>query len=144
MATPDALSVTRTSEAAQQLHLRLFMHLDIWKEHPPERALWRELIILARADLDSNARHAAWCFYGRSDKAGFIKDYSLQNLADDMGVSKRTAQRSAASVCQARIVKPKRHGQRAASDYHMNGGGLREPRRPLSGAGPESGAGAAP
>ena len=148
MATPDALSVTRTSEPAQdlrdaplkadrnksgetaerpehQLHLRLFMRLEQWKGDPPERALWRELLDLAGAFIDAKARHAAWCMYSRADKTGVIEKYSLKALATDMRASEATAKRAVANLRKARIVKSKRYGRRSGCYYQMNIGGLK-------------------
>ena len=148
MATPDALSVTRTSEPAQdlrdaplkadrnksgetaerpehQLHLRLFMRLEQWKGDPPERALWRELLDLAGAFIDAKAHHAAWCMYSRADKTGVIEKYSLKALATDMRASEATAKRAVANLRKARIVKSKRYGRRSGCYYQMNIGGLK-------------------
>ena len=107
-----------------------------WRNAPPERALWRELLDQALGPRGTIYIHgtrkvaaeAVWslgaAFYFRADSAGIISGFNLHVLAADCRLTQRHAKAALAVLRRFRIVRAERPSRRAPQRYRLNLGGL--------------------
>ena len=118
----------RQPDQSEQIALRLFARVDAYQGTPPERALWRELLILCA--ITGAAHHVALLIYMRSSEAGIVNDddkarITIERLAQDAGLSERTVRRALPILQDARVIQYSRdRGRRNAYVIRMNCGGL--------------------
>lgn len=115
----DGQPVTVTKE--HQLQLRLFARIDAYKGTPPDRALFRELLVTA--GVAGTAHQVAWLIYGRTDSAGIL-EVGVKVLAADAGISERTVRRALPVLQKACVVRRSRAGKGKPYVYRINCGGL--------------------
>ena len=115
----DSQPVTVTKE--HQLQLRLFARIDAYKGTPPDRALFRELLVTA--GVTGTAHQVAWLIYGRTDAAGIL-EVGVKVLAADAGTAaSRTVRRALPVLQKACVVRRSRAGKGKPYVYRINAGG---------------------
>ena len=102
----DSQPVTVTKE--HQLQLRLFARIDAFKRTPPDRALFRELLVTA--GVTGTAHQVAWLIYGRTNTAGIL-EVGVKVLAADAGLHEQTVRRALPVLQKACVVRRSRAGK---------------------------------
>ena len=115
----DSQPATVTKE--HQLQLRMFARIDAYKGTPPDRALFRELLITA--GVTGTAHHVAWLIYGRTDTAGIL-EVGVKVLAADAGIGEKTVRRALPILQGACVVRRSRAGKGKPYVYRINCGGM--------------------
>ena len=118
---PDDSQPVTAITKEHQLQLRLFARIDTYKGTPPDRALFRELLITA--GVTGTAHQVAWLIYGRTDSAGIL-EVGVKVLAADAGLHEQTVRRALPVLQKACVVRRSRAGKGKPYVYRINCGGM--------------------
>ena len=127
-ATATAESTETEPHQGDQLRLRVFAVLDGCKGRLPEKALFRELLKCALGGADtftigkrtvaaSAVKGLAWAIYGRSDRSGVTRGFPLKVLADDAGLTDRSASPALAVLRRADVIRTTQDKRRKPADH---------------------------